>query len=48
MMAAPNATLVPEPATETLALVAARAIVPGEAVTIRYASRGSAALGVGA
>ncbi len=36
---APNATLVPDPATETLALVASRAIAPDEEVTIRYRKR---------
>jgi SET domain-containing protein len=36
---APNAELVPDPASETLALVASRAIEPGEEVTIRYRKR---------
>ncbi len=36
---APNATLTPDPATETLALVAGRAIERGEEVTIRYRKR---------
>ena len=36
---APNATLAPDPATDTLALVAARVIVRGEEVTIRYRKR---------
>jgi SET domain-containing protein len=36
---ASNATLVPDPATETLALVAARAIECGEEITIRYRKR---------
>jgi SET domain-containing protein len=36
---APNAELVPDSASETLALVASRAIEPGEEVTIRYRKR---------
>src|ERR671933_3042431 len=36
---ASNATLVPDPATETLALLAARAIECGEEITIRYRKR---------
>ena len=36
---ASNATLVPDSAAETLALVAARAIERGEEVTIRYRKR---------
>jgi SET domain-containing protein len=36
---APNATLAPDHATETLALVAARPIDRGEEVTIRYRKR---------